>query len=99
MAIVVAYTLIPSGPNPEELTDAGIGIGIIIAIIIIVILVILVVVDLTCFFTKKAGLTATVLGKRDAKDKDKEAMLEDGKNARLVAHMIILLVFMPTSSF
>ena len=52
------------------------------AVIIIVILVVAVLVDVTCFFTRSAGLIATIASKRGAKDKDKETMLEDGKNAR-----------------
>lgn len=58
--------------------------GLIAGIVVIAVLVIVVIVDLTCYCTNNAGLTAAVLGKRGVKDKDKEAMLEDGKNARLV---------------
>nr|XP_045619948.1 fasciclin-2-like isoform X5 [Procambarus clarkii] len=69
------------GPNPEESTESELGIGIIIAIVVIAVLVIALVVDVACFCTNNAGLTAAILSKRGAKDKDKEAMLEDGKNA------------------
>ncbi|XP_071549561.1 uncharacterized protein [Panulirus ornatus] len=71
----------PNGPNTEETTEPGLGIGIIIAIVVIAVLVTAVVVDVACFFTKNAGLTATIVGKQSVKDKDKEAMLEDGQNA------------------
>ncbi|XP_071549557.1 uncharacterized protein [Panulirus ornatus] len=70
-----------TGPNTEETTEPGLGIGIIIAIVVIAVLVTAVVVDVACFFTKNAGLTATIVGKQSVKDKDKEAMLEDGQNA------------------
>lgn len=80
--MVVADAVLPSGPNNEETTEPGLGIGIIIAIVVIAVLVTAVVVDVACFFTRSAGLTAAIIGKRGVKDKDKEAMLEDGKNAR-----------------
>ncbi|KAK8738927.1 hypothetical protein OTU49_003745 [Cherax quadricarinatus] len=70
-----------NGPNAEEAMKSDLGIGIIVAIVVIAVLIIAVVVDVTCFCTNNAGLTAAVLRKRGAKDKDKEAMLEDGKNA------------------
>nr|XP_053638441.1 fasciclin-2-like isoform X2 [Cherax quadricarinatus] len=70
-----------TGPNAEEAMKSDLGIGIIVAIVVIAVLIIAVVVDVTCFCTNNAGLTAAVLRKRGAKDKDKEAMLEDGKNA------------------
>ncbi|KAK7079437.1 hypothetical protein SK128_012297, partial [Halocaridina rubra] len=66
--------------NPETSTG-GVGTGLIVGIIIILVLIAVVIVDVICYCTKNIGLTATVVGKRGAKDKDKEAMLEDGKNA------------------
>ncbi|KAG0720397.1 Fasciclin-2 [Chionoecetes opilio] len=65
--------------SPEQ--TGGPGGGIIAAIIIIVIIVVAVVVDVTCYCTRNIGLTALIAGKRGSKDKDKENMLEEGKNA------------------
>lgn len=64
------------------MNESGLSTGIIAAIIVIALLVVLVVIDVSCFFTRNAGLTATIAGRRSATDKDKEAMLEDGKNPR-----------------
>ncbi|XP_042866206.1 fasciclin-2-like isoform X4 [Penaeus japonicus] len=69
------------GNDQPEASTASPGVGLIAGIVVIAVLVIVVIVDLTCYCTNNAGLTATVLGKRGVKDKDKEAMLEDGKNA------------------
>ncbi|XP_068222632.1 fasciclin-2-like isoform X2 [Palaemon carinicauda] len=68
----------PVGPQPST---GGVGTGLIIGIIVIVVLIVIVVADVMCYCTKNAGLTAAIVGKRGSKDKDKEAMLEDGKNA------------------
>lgn len=68
----------PGGATDE----GGLGTGIIVAIIVIALIVVLVIIDVTCYVTKKAGVTAKIVGKKGQKDKDKEAMLEDGKNAR-----------------
>lgn len=65
-------------PQPST---GGIGTGLIIGIVIILALIIIVIVDVICYCTKNAGLTATIVGKRGPKAKDKEAMLEEGKNA------------------
>ncbi|CAL4177872.1 unnamed protein product, partial [Meganyctiphanes norvegica] len=73
-----------SNPAHGEIPGAStqsIGIGIIIAIVIIAAIIIAVVVDVSCYFANKTGVLAKVLGSREPKDKDKEAMLEDGKNA------------------
>ncbi|KAK8376758.1 hypothetical protein O3P69_009997 [Scylla paramamosain] len=81
-SIAPSTTALVHGHDPEGLSEeGGPNAGIIVAIIIIVILVVAVVVDVTCFFTRSAGLIATIASKRGAKDKDKETMLEDGKNA------------------
>nr|XP_027220528.1 fasciclin-2-like isoform X2 [Penaeus vannamei] len=69
------------GNDEPEASTASPGVGLIAGIVVIAVLVIVVIVDLTCYCTNNAGLTAAVLGKRGVKDKDKEAMLEDGKNA------------------
>ncbi|KAK4303116.1 hypothetical protein Pmani_024845 [Petrolisthes manimaculis] len=66
-----------TGENSEE---GGLGMGVIVAIIVIALILIIVCIDVTCCITKKAGLTAKIVGKKGQKDKDKEAMLEDGKN-------------------
>ncbi|XP_064081205.1 fasciclin-2-like isoform X3 [Macrobrachium nipponense] len=68
----------PVGPQPST---GGVGTGLIVGIIVIVVLIVIVVADVICYCTKNAGLTAAIVGKRGSKDKDKEAMLEDGKNA------------------
>ncbi|XP_037784980.1 fasciclin-2-like isoform X13 [Penaeus monodon] len=70
------------GNDEAEASTASPGVGLIAGIVVIAVLVIVVIADLTCYCTNNAGLTAAVLGKRGVKDKDKEAMLEDGKNAR-----------------
>lgn len=73
----------PSGPDQGEVSDeGGMSTGLLVAIIVIVLIVVLVVIDVTCYVTRAAGITATIVGKKGQKDKDKEAMLEDGKNAR-----------------
>ncbi|XP_047476200.1 fasciclin-2-like isoform X3 [Penaeus chinensis] len=72
----------PPGNDEAAASTASPGVGLIAGIVVIAVLVIVVIVDLTCYCTNNAGLTAAVLGKRGDKDKDKEAMLEDGKNAR-----------------
>ncbi|XP_037784967.1 fasciclin-2-like isoform X4 [Penaeus monodon] len=71
----------PPGNDEAEASTASPGVGLIAGIVVIAVLVIVVIADLTCYCTNNAGLTAAVLGKRGVKDKDKEAMLEDGKNA------------------
>lgn len=71
-----------SGPITNPTVDEPLSTGIIVAIIIIVLVVVLVVVDVSCYCTRNAGLTAIIAGKRGSTDKDKEAMLEDGKHAR-----------------
>ncbi|XP_063590431.1 histone-lysine N-methyltransferase SETD1B-like [Penaeus indicus] len=74
------------GNDEAEASTASPGVGLIAGIVVIAVLVIVVIVDLTCYCTNNAGLTAAVLGKRGVKDKDKEAMLEDGKNASEEKH-------------
>nr|XP_027220550.1 fasciclin-2-like isoform X5 [Penaeus vannamei] len=74
------------GNDEPEASTASPGVGLIAGIVVIAVLVIVVIVDLTCYCTNNAGLTAAVLGKRGVKDKDKEAMLEDGKNASEEKH-------------
>lgn len=76
--IVIKTAHDPVGPQPST---GGVGTGLIVGIIVIVVLIVIVVADVICYCTKNAGLTAAIVGKRGSKDKDKEAMLEDGKNA------------------
>ncbi|XP_042205865.1 fasciclin-2-like isoform X3 [Homarus americanus] len=71
---------VPGASPDEEKANGGIGIGIIILIVVIALLIIALVIDVTCFCVNNAGCIAFICGKRDSKDKDKEAMLEDGKN-------------------
>jgi len=79
-------TSIPAhGPIPDPSTQS-IGVGIIIAIVIIAAIIIALVVDVSCYFANKSGVLAKILGSREPKDKDKEAMLEDGKNASGEVH-------------
>ena len=54
------------------------------AIVIISVFLFVILVDVSCFFAKNVGVTATIVGKvGDSQHaKDKEAMLEDGVNAR-----------------
>ncbi|XP_045121116.1 fasciclin-2-like isoform X3 [Portunus trituberculatus] len=86
-SIAPSTTALVHGHDPAENSqESGPNAGVIVAVIIIVILVVAVVVDVTCYFTRSAGLIATIASKRGAKDKDKETMLEDGKNARRSSH-------------
>ncbi|XP_050711611.1 fasciclin-2-like isoform X4 [Eriocheir sinensis] len=82
-SVAPSTTALAHDPHPAvPMSQDGLGTGIIVAIIIVVLVVVLVVLDASCFFTRNAGLIATIAGKRGHKDKDgKEAMLEDGKNA------------------
>ncbi|XP_076050784.1 fasciclin-2-like isoform X3 [Oratosquilla oratoria] len=67
-------------PLPEPTETGGVSVGIIIAIVVVTIFVLAILIDLGCYFTQKAGVTAAIMGKRSSKDKDKEAMLKEVKD-------------------
>ncbi|KAF2360252.1 Fibronectin type III [Trinorchestia longiramus] len=68
----------PPAGNPY--TEPTLGIGIVIAIVVVGVLVLLIVLDISCFFCRDAGVTASLVRAVANKEKDKEAMLHNGKN-------------------
>lgn len=72
-------------PGGAPYTEPNLGVGVVVGIAIIAFLVLAIVLDITCFFCRDCGLTAALVRRVATNDKDKEAMIEAGKNNRSVA--------------
>lgn len=69
-------------PAGAPYTEPTLGIGIVVGIALIGLLVLLIILDISCFFCRDCGITASLVRAVASKEKDKEAMIHNGKNNR-----------------
>ena len=75
---------LPAGSSVDGViyAEPRLSVWIIVAIVVAAIILLAIVIDVLCFFSRDSGVTSAIARKIGSKEKDKEAMLEPGKNNR-----------------